>query len=155
MLTACHQCTYLVLAYLHRSPLHACSLHVIDGAQTLGVMSISEAHPGAFLMQGSCSDLGNGDIHEALNKAFLGHAGKLVTVKGVVIRASPIRQLIHSMEYACTKCGCRQRCTFPDGATTRPLTCSNGCRSRAFTPILDSARTAAWQRIRLQVGIIS
>ena len=106
-------------------------------------------------VQGSCSHSGSGNFHKALTKAFLGHAGKLITVRGAVIRASPIRQLINSMEYACTRCGCRQRCTFPDGATTRPLTCSDGCRSRTFTPILGSARTVAWQRVRLQVGIIS
>ena len=79
------------------------------------------------------------------------HAGKLVTVRGLVVRASPIRQLYLSMDYECTRCSSRQRVNFPEGATVRPSVCSDGCRSRSFLPILDSAQSVAWQRIRLQV----
>lgn len=80
------------------------------------------------------------------------YAGRLITVRGIVTRASAIRRLILGMEFACTRCGCCQRCSFPDGAAARPGACSEGCRSRSFTPVLDSADTVAWQRIRLQVG---
>ena len=83
--------------------------------------------------------------------ALLWYAGRLITVRGIVVRASPVRQLILSMEFACLRCGCRQRASFPDGAAARPAACSDGCRSRGFTPILDSAHSVAWQRIRLQV----
>ena len=79
------------------------------------------------------------------------HAGKLVTVRGLVMRAGPIRQLYLGMEYECTRCSSRQRVEFPEGATARPSGCSDGCRSRSFSPILDSAPSVAWQRIRLQV----
>lgn len=58
------------------------------------------------------------------------------------------------MEFACTKCSCRQRCSFPDGAAACPGACSDGCRSKSFIPILDSADTVPWQRIRLQVLLV-
>ena len=48
------------------------------------------------------------------------HAGKLVTVRGLVMRAGPIRQLYLGMEYECTRCSSRQRVEFPEGATARP-----------------------------------
>ena len=79
------------------------------------------------------------------------HAGKLVTVRGLVMRAGPIRQLCLGMDYMCTRCCSRQGVEFPEGATVRPSACSDGCRSRSFSPILDSAHSVAWQRIRLQV----
>ena len=79
------------------------------------------------------------------------HAGKLVTVRGLVMRAGPIRQLYLGMDYMCTRCSSRQEVDFPEGATVRPSVCSNGCRSRSFSPILDSAQCMPWQRIRLQV----
>ena len=68
------------------------------------------------------------------------------------MRASPVRRLMLSVEFSCAKCGCRQRCSFPDGIAARPVACTDGCRGRSFTPILATADTVAWQRIRLQVG---
>ena len=79
------------------------------------------------------------------------HPGRLITVRGVVKRASPIRQLILSMEFACTRCSSRQRCTFPEGTAARPTVCGDGCRSKSFAPLPDTAKTIPWQRIRLQV----
>lgn len=74
-----------------------------------------------------------------------------MTIRGLVLWASPIRQLILSMEYACTRCSSRQKCAFPEGAAARPSVCGDGCRSRSFAPILHTARSIAWQKIRLQV----
>ena len=81
------------------------------------------------------------------------HPGRLITVRGVVKRASPIRQLILSMEFACTRCSSRQRCTFPESTAARPTVCGDGCRSKSFAPLPDTAKTIPWQRIRLQVRI--
>ena len=80
-------------------------------------------------------------------------AGKLVTLRGTVIRSSPVRPLVTHMSFVCGKCGGTVRCTFPDGMYAQPTACSEGCRSRTFAPIRSSAVSVDWRKVRLQVRV--
>ncbi|KXZ52381.1 hypothetical protein GPECTOR_9g425 [Gonium pectorale] len=77
--------------------------------------------------------------------------GKLVTLRGTVVRMSPVRPLVTSMDFVCAKCGARTRQALQDGVYALPAKCSGeGCRSRTFTPHRSSARCVDWQKIRIQ-----
>lgn len=57
---------------------------------------------------------------------FLLRLGKLATLRGTVVRMSPIRPLITEMDFVCSKCNTTQRCKFPDGKYTMPVKCTGG-----------------------------
>lgn len=79
--------------------------------------------------------------------------GRLVQVRGTVVRATPAQPLVTDMEFVCGKCGAAQRAAFPDGRFTPPPACGEqGCRSRTFTPNQATAACVDWQRVSLQVG---
>lgn len=78
--------------------------------------------------------------------------GRLVSVRGTVVRSTAPQPLVTSMEFVCGKCGAAQRVPFPDGRYTPPAGCAeHGCRSRTFMPVRPSAACIDWQRIALQV----
>ncbi len=54
-------------------------------------------------------------------------AGRLVSVRGTVVRVSGIRPLVVQMDFACSKCGTATACSFPDGKFTPPQA---RCRAR-------------------------
>ncbi|PNH08574.1 DNA helicase MCM8, partial [Tetrabaena socialis] len=77
--------------------------------------------------------------------------GKLVTLRGTVVRMTPVRPLVTHMVFICAKCGSRTELGFADGLYAVPTKCAgNGCRSRTFTPHRSSARCIDSQKIRLQ-----
>ncbi|KAI8465449.1 MAG: MCM2/3/5 family-domain-containing protein [Monoraphidium minutum] len=77
--------------------------------------------------------------------------GRLVTIRGTVVRMSHIRPLIVEMGFTCVKCGAEQHAAFPDGRFAPPTRCAaNGCRSRTFTPDRPTAKCIDWQKIRVQ-----
>ncbi|KAG2441933.1 hypothetical protein HXX76_003538 [Chlamydomonas incerta] len=77
--------------------------------------------------------------------------GKLVTLRGTVVRMTPVRPLVTHMDFVCAKCGSRTTQAFTDGVYALPTKCSgDGCRSRTFAPHRASARCVDWQKIRLQ-----
>lgn len=79
--------------------------------------------------------------------------GRLVTVRGTIIRANAAELLCSWMAFQCEKCGTEQAIRQPEGIMTVPTSCKSGCRSRSgFTPLLSSAftRTEAFQTLRLQ-----
>ena len=79
--------------------------------------------------------------------------GRLVSVRGTVVRATAPQPLVTSLEFVCGKCGAAQRVPFPDGRYTPPAGCAeHGCRSRTFMPLRPSAACIDWQRVALQVG---
>lgn len=51
-------------------------------------------------------------------------AGRLVTIRGTVVRMSHIRPLIVEMDFTCAKCGATQHAAFPDGRFAPPTRCS-------------------------------
>lgn len=78
--------------------------------------------------------------------------GRLVSVRGTVVRATPAQPLVTEMEFVCGKCGAPQRATFPDGRFTPPAACGEGgCRSRTFAPNKGVSVCIDWQRVGLQV----
>ncbi|PNW71712.1 hypothetical protein CHLRE_16g665950v5 [Chlamydomonas reinhardtii] len=77
--------------------------------------------------------------------------GKLVTLRGTVVRMTPVRPLVTHMDFVCAKCGSRTTQAFTDGVYALPTKCAgDGCRSRTFAPHRASARCVDWQKIRLQ-----
>lgn len=78
--------------------------------------------------------------------------GRLVTVRGTVVRATPPAPLVVEMEFVCGKCGGAQRQAFPDGRFSPPGGCAErGCRSRTFQPVRANSTCIDWQRVGLQV----
>lgn len=79
--------------------------------------------------------------------------GRLVTVRGTIIRASAVQLVCIWMAFRCSSCKSEQAIRQIDGCLTPPSKCRDGCRSRsAFTPLLSSpfTRTDAVQMVRLQ-----
>ena len=68
----------------------------------------------------------------------LTRAGRLVSIRGTVLRVSGIRPLVLQMDFACSKCGTTMTCPFPDGKFTPPQV-RHQCRSAC----MDAADAAA------------
>ncbi|KAI8868876.1 MCM-domain-containing protein [Ramicandelaber brevisporus] len=88
--------------------------------------------------------------------------GRLVSVRGTVVRTSSIKPLLTRVAFRCASCGGRQTVTLTDGRFVYPTRCSTiGCRCKQFNPergtntasgsnaSLDT-RTIDWQQIRIQ-----
>jgi DNA helicase MCM8 len=78
--------------------------------------------------------------------------GRLVTLRGTVVRTSQVRPLMVEAAATCGKCGETVRVPLPDGRYAAPRACpTDGCRGRKFAPD-RSARAACvdWQRMRLK-----
>ena len=77
--------------------------------------------------------------------------GKLVSVRGTVVRASAVRPLVTMLDFRCERCGERQAVAMPDGVYQPPKGCGvNGCKSWKMQPVRKAARLVDWQRVRLQ-----
>lgn len=79
--------------------------------------------------------------------------GKFVAIRGTCVRCSNPRQQLVSMRFSCRKCRQVQTVNFTDFKYSVPVPqrCPTPrCRSRNFEPILSSAKTVDWQRIRIQ-----
>jgi DNA helicase MCM8 len=78
--------------------------------------------------------------------------GRLVQVRGTVIRISSIRQQLTSIKVTCAVCGKTQPVPCPNFQYKAPVSCtaSAECKSRILLPDRSSATTLDWQRVRLQ-----
>lgn len=82
--------------------------------------------------------------------------GKIVVVRGTVVRMGASHPLATLMDFACLKCGQKNRLDLPDGKFNFPQSCTGkGCRSKGFTPIRSSAKCTDWRTARIQeiVGV--
>ncbi|KAJ1728241.1 hypothetical protein LPJ61_004140 [Coemansia biformis] len=83
--------------------------------------------------------------------------GKLVTVRGTVVRTSPIKPLLVQAQFSCTRCGATQMVKIVEGKYEAPTKCATqGCKSHMFEIErgADTAtRTVDWQQIRIQEKI--
>ncbi|KAJ2819957.1 DNA replication licensing factor mcm8, partial [Coemansia erecta] len=83
--------------------------------------------------------------------------GKLVTVRGTVVRTSPIKPLLVQAQYSCLRCGVSQVIKIVEGKHEAPTKCvTQGCKSRVFDierAVDTSTRTVDWQQIRIQEKI--
>lgn len=76
-------------------------------------------------------------------------AGRLVSVRGTVVKASTIRPLVVQMNFECGKCRTQTTRIFPDGKFSPPTGCAMyGCKSRTFLPIRSAAKLIDFQKIR-------
>lgn len=88
-----------------------------------------------------------------LKNLKVNYYGKLVSVRGTVIRVSNVKLICQWMEFQCLNCEGRQILMQPDGVYTLPTKCSTSkCRSQRFVPLLSSPRTVTenWQLLKLQ-----
>nr|CAD7399794.1 unnamed protein product [Timema poppensis] len=79
--------------------------------------------------------------------------GKLVSVRGTIIRVGNVKILCTWMAFLCNSCRAMQCIKQPEGIFTEPTSCSNDdCRSRTFSPLISSpyTQTVNWQSVRLQ-----
>lgn len=80
-------------------------------------------------------------------------SGKLVCVRGTIIRVGNMKLLCTWMGFQCNSCSSVQTVRQPDGVFTQPTVCaSQACRARSFTPLCSShyTQTLNWQTVRLQ-----
>jgi DNA helicase MCM8 len=80
---------------------------------------------------------------------------KFISIKGTVVRVSPIKPIVFGIEFICERCGARIPMIFPDGRWKVPTKCNysssdGNCRSKIFIPDRRSADCVDWQRIRIQ-----
>ncbi|XP_078446733.1 minichromosome maintenance 8 [Wolffia australiana] len=79
------------------------------------------------------------------------YIGRLVSVRGNVVKVSCVRPLVEQMDFECAKCGAQNTRNFPDGKFSPPSNCSfQSCKSRTFIPIRSSAKLLDFQKIRVQ-----
>ncbi|XP_042475384.1 probable DNA helicase MCM8 [Macadamia integrifolia] len=87
----------------------------------------------------------------ALKNLKAAYIGKLVSVRGTIVKVSTVRPLVVEMDFTCAKCGTEIMRLFPDGKFSPPSVCAfHGCKSKTFNPIRSTARTIDFQKIRLQ-----
>ncbi|XP_020252649.1 probable DNA helicase MCM8 isoform X3 [Asparagus officinalis] len=87
----------------------------------------------------------------ALKNLKAAYIGRLVSVRGTVVKVSTVRPLVLQMEFECGKCGTNVPRIFPDGKFSPPTSCvMYGCKSKNFLPIRSSAKPIDFQKIRLQ-----
>lgn len=84
-----------------------------------------------------------------VNADFLWTTGRLVSVRGNVVKVSCVRPMVDQMDFSCAKCGALIRRIFPDGKYSPPLSCTfYSCKGRTFTPVRSTARLIDFQKIR-------
>uniref|UniRef100_A0A4W5QIP6 DNA helicase MCM8 n=1 Tax=Hucho hucho TaxID=62062 RepID=A0A4W5QIP6_9TELE len=79
--------------------------------------------------------------------------GRLVCVRGTVVRVSNIRPLCTRLAFTCSGCSHTHTLTLPHGKFTTPTKCVQPqCRSRSFIPNRSSPLTLTvdWQNIKVQ-----
>ncbi|KAK7080663.1 DNA replication licensing factor mcm8 [Halocaridina rubra] len=79
--------------------------------------------------------------------------GKLVSVKGTVVRVSSIKPLCTRLAFTCLGCGTVQGLAQTEGRYTVPTSCqAQHCKSRSFTPDRSQnlTQTVDWQSFRIQ-----
>ncbi|KAJ8637003.1 hypothetical protein MRB53_011270 [Persea americana] len=87
----------------------------------------------------------------ALKNLKAAYIGRLVSVRGTVVKVSTVKPLVVQMNFVCGKCGAIITRIFPDGKFSQPTACIyTGCKSRSFSPIRSTARPIDFQKIRLQ-----
>ena len=75
--------------------------------------------------------------------------GKLICIKGTVIKASSIKPFLRSMIFQCSTCKSEKEITFRDGKYVVPKKCAS-CNATTFVPLRHTIKITETQRIRVQ-----
>ncbi|KAJ1928666.1 hypothetical protein IWQ60_001871, partial [Tieghemiomyces parasiticus] len=80
--------------------------------------------------------------------------GKLICIRGTVVRTSLVRPLLLQVSFVCAGCNRRQIIKAEDGKYNKPTKCyTPGCKCREFIPergTQGETETVDWQKIRIQ-----
>uniref|UniRef100_A0A4Y0BTX5 DNA helicase MCM8 n=1 Tax=Anopheles funestus TaxID=62324 RepID=A0A4Y0BTX5_ANOFN len=79
--------------------------------------------------------------------------GKLVSVRGTIIRAGASQIMNTWCAFRCAQCGNEQAVQQKDGIYTTPTSCHSGCKARSHFVLMQTSvftRMEAYQTIRLQ-----
>lgn len=78
--------------------------------------------------------------------------GRMVSIRGTVVRASGIKPLPVTLSLYCLKCGGTFSHALYDGMYTNPMICgaSARCKAQKFKPVMQHSKCKDWQRVRLQ-----
>uniref|UniRef100_A0A182XAS6 DNA helicase MCM8 n=1 Tax=Anopheles quadriannulatus TaxID=34691 RepID=A0A182XAS6_ANOQN len=79
--------------------------------------------------------------------------GKLVSVRGTIIRAGATQIMNTWCAFRCSQCGSEQAVQQKDGIYTTPTSCHSGCKARSHFVLLQQSaftRMEAYQTLRLQ-----
>ncbi|XP_002156618.2 DNA helicase MCM8 [Hydra vulgaris] len=79
--------------------------------------------------------------------------GKLVSVRGTVVRVSNVKPIVTKMEFSCNSCTENQVICLAEGKYAVPTKCINEvCRGKSFSPLRSSPSTETidWQNIKIQ-----
>jgi len=83
-----------------------------------------------------------------LKSAFV---GKLVCIRGTVVRVGSIKPIVTAMDFSCSRCSAQFHEYFVDGKFHYPERCKTaGCNSKIFDPLQSTAKTEDWQKIKVQ-----
>ena len=81
---------------------------------------------------------------------------KFVRLGGTVIRMGSVKPIVLSLEFECLTCNGRQTLYLPEGRYVPPSSCPTpSCRSKAFQPVRNTAKTEDWQTLRIQESLSS
>ena len=101
----------------HATTASGCVLPHYSGA----IYSTADMHP--MQSKGGISILFIADEQTGAPGSLTGQlkcTGRLVSIRGTVLRVSGIRPLVLQIDFACSKCGTTMTCPFPDGKFTPP-----------------------------------
>ena len=77
--------------------------------------------------------------------------GRVVSLRGTVTRAAPVKPAVTHMVFSCATCQERVRCTFKDGRYRPPERCgTDRCRGKNFVRELGEVNCVDAQRVRIQ-----
>lgn len=80
------------------------------------------------------------------------HLDKLVTLRGILLRGTPVKPRIRTAEFACDLCNAEQDVEQLQGSITKPLRCTSGSctNKKSFTLHEANSTYIDWQRIYIQ-----
>lgn len=82
-----------------------------------------------------------------------GLVGKLLTIKGHVVKVRSKRLCVATADFVCVACGASQTHSFAHGRYSAPTQCASrkgSCRAKTFTMVRPTARYIDAQEVRLQ-----
>lgn len=128
---------------------------VLEAHKHSGNMAVKENVHVRINVNGSAMECP--ETHPSIGRVRVEHTGKLITLKGTVIRSGGIKMLEGEREYQCTKCKHRFK-VFPEleagNIVRQPTSCpsqrANACQGSSFKYIEDSKVCHDYQEIKIQ-----